>query len=112
LDTIAGVWVAFFILKQGVMIIREIIQTLMVASPGLAFESEIKAFVAGLDGVRRVVWLKGRILGSGNFIDVAVTVDGNVSVQHGHEIATDIQQAVKNRFSDVLDTLVHIEPDI
>lgn len=112
LDPIAGLWVAFFILKQGVKIIRENIHTLMVASPGMAFESEIRDFIATLVGVRRVVWIKGRMVGSGYFIDVAVRVDGNISVQHGHEIATDIQRAVRTRFADVLDTLVHIEPDL
>jgi cation diffusion facilitator family transporter len=111
LDPIAGLWVAFFILKQGVKIIRENIQTLMVASPGTMFEAELKGFIRGMDGVVDVVWLKGRIVGAGFFIDAAVRVNSDISVRMGHEIATRIKHAVGAKYPDVYDILIHIEPD-
>jgi cation diffusion facilitator family transporter len=111
LDPIAGLWVAFFILKQGVRIIRENIQTLMVASPGTGFESEVKGFIGGMEGVVNVVWLKSRTVGARYFIDAAIQVNSEVSVYEGHEIATRVKRAVSSRYPDVLDVLVHVEPD-
>lgn len=111
LDPIAGLWVAVFILKQGVKIIRENIHTLMVTSPGIAFETEINRFIARLDGVVRVAWVKSRMVGSGYYIDAAVKVTGTISVRDGHEIASTIRRTLKESFPDVLDVLVHIEPD-
>jgi cation diffusion facilitator family transporter len=111
LDPIAGLWVAFFILKQGVKIIRENIQSLMVASPGVEIENEIKTFITGLNGVSRVAWVKGRVVGSRYFIDAAVKVRNDISVREGHDIAEEVTRSVRQSFADVRDILVHVEPD-
>lgn len=111
LDPIAGLWVAFFILKQGIKIIRENIQTLMVVSPGTRFESDVRGFISGMDGVVDVVWLKSRIVGARYFIDTAIQVNSDVSVYEGHEIATRVRHAVSSKYPDVFDILVHVEPD-
>ncbi len=111
LDPIAGLWVAAFIVRQAVRIIRENYQTLMGVSPGSAYETKIQEFILGQDGVRGVVWIKGRTVGSKYFIDTAVQVDRNISVDAGHEIASHISRAVKSSFRDISGILVHIEPD-
>lgn len=110
LDPIAGLWVAVFIFKQAIKIIRDNIQTLMVTSPGKAVEHNISEFIAGIDGVRRVAWVKGRLIGSGYYLDAAIKVDGEISVDQGHDIASDIRKAVRTNFPDVIDIMVHIEP--
>jgi cation diffusion facilitator family transporter len=112
LDPIAGLWVTFFILKQGVKIIRENIQTLMVSSPGAGIEDEIKKYIAGLEGVKGVRWIKGRLIGPSYYIDVVVEVRSDMSVKEGHDIASSVKHAVIKAFDDVIDVLVHIEPDL
>ncbi len=112
LDPIAGLWVAFFIFKQGVKVIRENIQTLMVASPGAGIENEIKNFIIDLEGVNGVRWIKGRLIGPSYYIDVVVKVSGDISVKKGHDIASQVKESVKKSFADVIDVLVHIEPDL
>jgi len=111
LDPIAGLWVAFFILKQGVKVIRENIQTLMVASPGAVIENEIREFIIKLDGVKNVRSIKGRLIGTSFYIDAIVEVRGDISVKVGHDIASCVRNEVIKSFADVLDVLVHIEPD-
>ncbi len=112
LDPIAGLWVAFFILKQGVKIIRENIQTLMVASPGAGIENEIRNYIVNLEGVSGVRWIKGRLIGPSYYIDVVVEVCGNISVKEGHDIASRVKRAVTRSFTDVIDVFIHIEPDL
>jgi cation diffusion facilitator family transporter len=110
LDPIAGLWVAFFILRQGIRIIRENIQTLMVSSPGPGIEDEIRKYIIGLDGVKGVRSIKGRVVGSNYYIDAIVEVRSDISVKEGHDIASSVREAVIGSFEDVIDVLVHIEP--
>jgi len=111
LDPIAGLWVAFFILKQAVKIIRDNIHTLMVGSPEIARQNEIKQFIANINGVIRIKWLRGRMVGSDFHMDTAINVKGDITVREGHDIAKNIKTAVKKEFFEVADILIHIEPD-
>lgn len=111
LDPIAGLWVAAFILKQAVKLIRENINTLMSGSPDPKVQIEIKNHIGKINGVVATNWIKGRLHGGGYFLDVAVSVKGNMTVHEGHEIAHQVKESVLNTFTDVADVLVHIEPD-
>ncbi len=75
-------------------------------------ESEIKNFIGSCEGVLRVNWLKGRRIGSGFYLDTAVEVDASITVKQGHDIADEIRRAVREKFDDVIDILVHIEPSL
>ncbi len=111
LDPIAGLWVAVFILKQGVRIIRDNVHTLMSGSPEPHLQLEIQDFIAGLADVVEVNWLKGRMVGQDYYLDVAILVKGSITVREGHEIAHVIRNAVTDKFPEVADILVHVEPD-
>jgi cation diffusion facilitator family transporter len=111
LDPIAGLWVAFFILKQAVKIIRDNIKTLMVSSPETDRQEEIKALILNIDGVKEVKWLKGRMVGSSLFMDTAVCVSGQITVRDGHDIARIVRKNVIDSFPEVIDILVHVEPE-
>ena len=110
LDPIAGLWVAFFILKQAVKIIRDNIHTLMVGSPGISRQNDIREFISNIDGVIKVKWIKGRIVGSDYHMDTAVNVKGDITVRDGHDIARNIKKSVMEEFPEVAGILVHIEP--
>ena len=110
LDPIAGVWIALLILKQAIKILRENVQTLMVTSPGSEFEKQITEFIHQSDGVRQVNWVRGRIVGSGYYVDIAIEVDASLTVLEGHDIAKNIRKSVNESFSSVRDVLIHINP--
>lgn len=111
LDPIAGLWVAAFIIKQAVKIIRDNVHTLMVGLPETARQDEIKAFILNIEGVKNVRWIIGRQIGSDFHMDTAVTVKGDISVKDGHDIASRIKESVIKYFPEVVGLLVHIEPD-
>ncbi len=111
LDPIAGLWVAFFIIKQAVRIIRENLSTLMVSSPGGKFNAEIKKYIEKIGDVSSVKWIKSRKVGSGYYVDAAVRVRSDITVREGHDIATQVTIAVRGQFEDVMGILVHIEPE-
>lgn len=111
LDPIAGLWVAAFILRQAVKIIRDNVHTLMVGSPEVGRQDEIRDFILKIDGVRNVRWIKGRLVGSDFHMDTAITVDAELSVRDGHEIARIVKKSVIKNFPEVVGLLVHIEPE-
>ena len=111
LDPIAGLWVAFFILRQAVKIIRDNVHTLMVGSPEIARQNDIREFISNIDGVVNVKWIKGHMVGSDYHMDTAVNVKGAITVREGHDIAHKIKTLVIKEFPEVAGILVHIEPD-
>lgn len=111
LDPIAGLWVAFFILKQAVKIIRDNIHTLMVGSPEIARQNDIREFISNIDGVIGVRWIKGHMVGPDYHMDAAVSVKSDITVCAGHDIARNIKRLVIDEFPEVAGILVHIEPD-
>ncbi|MCP4704416.1 MAG: cation transporter [candidate division Zixibacteria bacterium] len=111
LDPIAGLWVAFFILKQAVKIIRDNVHTLMSGSPEIARQNDIKDFITNVEGVIKVRWIKGRMVGPDFHMDAAVSVKGDKTVREGHNIARNIKILVKEKFPEVAGILIHIEPD-
>ena len=111
LDPIAGLWVAFFILKQAVKIIRDNVHTLMVGAPEIKRQNDIREFITNIEGVVRVRWIKGRMVGPNYHMDAAVNVKGDITVREGHDIASNIKILVINEFPEVAGILVHIEPD-
>lgn len=54
--------------------------------------------------------IRARIAGSGIYVDVVITVDGNTSVSHAHKITDDIELTLEEKHH-VLDTDVHVEPE-
>jgi cation diffusion facilitator family transporter len=43
-------------------------------------------------------------------IDIDIEVDGQLSVQAAHDIATQVENAIRCRLENVFDTMVHVEP--
>jgi cation diffusion facilitator family transporter len=44
-------------------------------------------------------------------VDLHVIVNGDVSVREGHMIAHRLKRALQNKFSEISDVLMHVEPD-
>lgn len=61
-------------------------------------------------GVRDVHALRTRFLGAGAQVDLHVMVDGAMSVEEGHHVATAVEDAIMSIGPQIADVLVHIEP--
>lgn len=44
-------------------------------------------------------------------VDLHLVVDGNISVRAGHDIAHALKRSVKKELPEVMDILIHVEPD-
>ncbi|MCY8519556.1 cation diffusion facilitator family transporter [Bacillus atrophaeus] len=69
-----------------------------------------KLTVSKVKTVNRLKDVKARYLGSAVHIEMVITVDPKLSVEEGHNVADEVENAIKNEH-DVTHVHVHVEPD-
>jgi cation diffusion facilitator family transporter len=110
LDPLGGVWVAFFIVRNSVNLIRGNIHTLMSGAPDKETIVKVQKITAGIEGVKGVSATRMRTLGSKQIVDIEIMVDKNLSVADGHIIAHRVQDHLISEFEDITEVMVHVEP--
>ena len=70
----------------------------------------IKRIVASVHGAVDPHNIKTRRLGSDVSIEVHFRVDGEISVNSGHEIASEVERRIKERFGTTSTVITHVEP--
>ncbi|MDG4946940.1 cation diffusion facilitator family transporter [Weeksellaceae bacterium KMM 9713] len=76
------------------------------------FIEVIKATAEKVDGVISTEKCYVRKHGMQYNIDLHLIVSGKISVQEGHKIAHMTKNALVEKFPEILDVLIHVEPDI
>jgi cation diffusion facilitator family transporter len=109
-EPVAAAVMSLFIIKTGLEIIISAAKVLMDAAPDTQLVENLKTTASECDGVISLNWLKCRTIGRGLLVDLAVEVDGNISVEQGHDLADNIKTLIQDDFNEVLDVLVHINP--
>jgi cation diffusion facilitator family transporter len=110
LDPIAGVLVSILILKIAFDLIVPCIKELLENALPEDTENDIMNAISGVEGVRAFHNLKTRKIGSAVAIEVHVKVDKMLSVEQSHNIATQIEIALRDRYGSDTHTGIHIEP--
>ena len=79
---------------------------------GVCSETRAKLLqtAASISGVRDVHALRTRFLGAGVQVDLHIMVDGAISVEEGHRVATTVEKALLALGPEITDVLVHLEP--
>lgn len=110
-DAVAALVVGGMIVKTGVVFaldaIRELIDT------GVAEEEveRIRNTIRATPGVVGLHDLRTRRMAQKTLIDAHVQVDGRISVSEGHRIGDEVRRRVLASHDDVVDMLVHIDPE-
>jgi cation diffusion facilitator family transporter len=107
-------WAALFacavIAANGIRLARPAFYEIMDTAPSGKIVRSIRAVASSVSGVVEVEKCYARKMGLDYYVDLHVGVDGNISVQEGHEIAHRVKAAIQQSDSRVADVLVHIEP--
>lgn len=106
---LAGI-MSIFIIKTAIEIILEASKMLLDAAPDKETVSNIKSIALASPGVQALNWAKSRKMGRGLLVDVAIEVDGDISVEKGHAIGDDVKFAIMERYPEVIDVVVHVNP--
>jgi cation diffusion facilitator family transporter len=110
LDPIASIWIALLILKNAIVLMKENIHTLMSGSPDFESEKEVQETLQKVAGIKKVRDLKIRSMGTYLIVDVKIQVDRNLTVEQGHDIATESKRQLIMSGYNIHDVMVHVEP--
>ncbi len=111
LDPIAAVVVSVFILKVAAKITVGSVKELTEESLEDAVEQRITAIVSSVRGAIRPHDLRTRRIGNTVAIDLHVCVAPDLSIRTAHQVASDVENALRETFGTESFVSVHIEPD-
>ena len=111
LDSVAAIVVALMICKIGWDLGHQSFQELV--DTGLEPETlqAMEATILSVDGVNQMHMLRTRKMGHSALADVHILVSPKLSVSEGHQISEAVEMALTNKFSEIVDVTVHIDPE-
>lgn len=110
LDPIAGIIVSLFILKIAWDIAKPSINELLDSSLPESIQKELIDIVTKTDGVQQFHNLRTRRIGEAISVEVHIKVDKKLTVEASHQIATEIEIAIRLKFGERTHAIVHVEP--
>lgn len=110
LDPLAAALTALFIFYIGVTTFKKAGHDLMDGQPPRELLTQISAAAEEVPGVDHVHEIRGRRSGQYLIIDLKLEMDPEMTVKQSHKIATDVKLLIFNRFSNVGDIMIHINP--
>lgn len=110
-DAVAAIVVALMVAKIGLNLMLESIKELVDTSLPPELVAEIRAAINAIDGVEGIHLLRTRQMGEDALIDAHIVVDPRITVSEGHMIGDIVRDDLIRRFDDVMDVLVHVDPE-
>lgn len=109
-DHVGGMLVGVFVIVAGLGVARATSLDLLDTMPPEILLERVRASACSVHGVRGVEKLFGRKTGLQYHVDMHLEVDGWISVDAGHAIATRVRERIRADIGEVSDVLVHVEP--
>ncbi|MDO9422706.1 MAG: cation diffusion facilitator family transporter [Methylobacter sp.] len=110
-DAVAAIVVALMVVKIGLNLVLDSIKELVDTSLPPALVADIRTAIHAIDGVEGIHLLRTRQMGEDALIDAHVVVDPRITVSEGHMIGDRVRDDLIGRFDDVMDVLVHVDPE-
>lgn len=109
-DSIVALAISALVIRWGVGIGWNAINTLMGASPGPRVMADIKKVALSVSGVRDCHRLRARKVGSRIFADLHLLVGPRIHVDEAHAIASKVEHRIKDKIPNMSSVIVHVEP--
>lgn len=110
LDPIAGIIVSFFILKVAYDLAVPSIVELLEGSLPPEIVDEIEQVLTDHPEIMLYHHLRTRKIGSVYAIDVHIKLERNITFVRSHDIATEIEVELRERFGPATQIIIHTEP--
>ena len=111
LDRFAAALLAAFLAVTAIKLVRDAVCELIDRAPRRELVRRVEGSVDSVPGVRASHRLRVRQMAGALMLDVHILVDPELSVAQGHDIATAVQEKVEECGCDILEAVVHVEPD-
>lgn len=110
LDPFASVVICFFIVKASFDIFKEAVDKMVDKSSPTEFEETLKKFIMSHKGVDKIDLLRTREFGNRIYVELEISVDGNLLLSAAHEIAKNVHDDLETRFKKVKHIMIHVNP--
>lgn len=110
MDPLAAGLTALLIFRIGIQTFHTAAQELMDARPPEELISAITELAEQVSGVEHVHEIRGRRSGQYVIIDLKLDMDPEMTVRESHEIATRVKRLIFERYPNVGDVMIHINP--
>jgi len=110
LDPLAALWVGVLIIYHAGRILYGNVYILMSGQPSSGRLDPIKQTLIDIPEVKGLHRTRARTMGSRIILYAEILVDGELTVNAGHDVAERARRVVRENHPEVLDVVVHIEP--
>ena len=109
-DDWAALVACVIITYSSFRLLRMAVRDLLDASPPKKFEEQVRARALNVEGVQAIEKCRIRKSGTAYFVEIHVEVDGNATVQKGHDIGGHVRSVLRDSPLRIADAFIHIEP--
>ena len=110
MDPLAAGLTSFFIVRIGYQTFTSAVHDLMDGKPQGELISSITRLVEEVNGVEHVHEIKARRSGQYLIVDLKLDMDPEMTVKESHAIATAVKCCIFERYHNVGDVMIHINP--
>ncbi len=110
LDTITALLISLWIMKSAFGIFLETSVELMDGLQDKTIYKKVFDVTCSVDGVRNPHKTRIRKINTQYVIDMAIEVDGNLTVKEGHDKATEVRNCIQKQLNNIYDVIIHVEP--
>ena len=110
IDEVAALFVVAIIVTSAARLHWASVQELMDAQADKPFVDQIRGAAATVEGVEQIDKLWVRKSGMEYLVDIHIQVRADQTVDEGHRISHLVKDELLNRFANLRDVLVHLEP--
>ncbi len=111
IDYIGAIIVSVFIIYPSFKMIKDAVSNLLDESVDKKTFDEISNIAQSIPNVINAHDIRTRKIGEAIFVDMHILVDKNITVKEGHDIAKAVKRTLLQQNLNILDVLIHIEPD-
>lgn len=110
MDPLAAALTSFFILHIGWETFRGAAHDLMDGSVHGEYIQDVTILAEAVDHVEHVHEIRARRSGQYIIIDLKLDMDPEMTVKQSHDVATEVKRRIFERFQNVGDVMIHINP--
>ena len=110
MDSVAALVICLMIFKAAFDIFKDSVDKMTDSACDKKTEDALKKFIENVEGSPRLDVLKTRKFGDRLYVEVEISLDGNMLLFEAHEIAEKVHNELENNFPNIKHCTVHVNP--
>ena len=109
-DSLIGIIISIWFLISGITIFKDSFDVLMDVALPCEIRDNIISIIMKQDDIIEVQDIYSMSIGYKFIVVLTICVDANLSTLESHTIASDVENKIKRKFSNIKEVFIHIHP--